>query len=194
MDPLTRLTTLLAKLPGVGDKSALRIGLAILDRDQEYVDALAGAITAAKSTLRYCSICCDLCAAEVCSICSDAKRDPKVICVVATPQDRMAFERAAVFRGRYHVLHGVIDPLSGVTPAELRIAELLRRLHDVTEVILATGATVEGEITALWLARILAPLEVVVTRIAVGVAVGGQVEFADMATLGRALEDRRPIT
>lgn len=195
-DPLAQLTTLLARLPGIGEKTALRHALAIVRSDDAYATALASAVLAAKRTLRHCSVCCDLSPDEVCSICSDARRDPKVICVVAQPQDRMAFERAAIFRGRYHILHGVLDPLAGVGPAELRVKELLHRLRvdTVTEVIVATSPSVEGDATALYLAKLLEPSGVRVSRIASGVAVGGEVEYADQVTLGRALEDRRPIT
>src|SRR5690606_34767272 len=135
-------------------------------------------------------------AAEVCSICADPRRDPTIICVIAQPQDRMALERAGVFRGRYHVLHGVLDPLAGIGPAELKVSELLARVRTepgqpgLAEVIVATSPNVEGDATALYLAKLLEPLGVEVTRIASGVAVGGELEYADMTTLHRALEDR----
>lgn len=193
--PLERLTALLARLPGIGEKSALRLALAISDADAEYTDALADAIREAASDLRMCSVCCDLTGADVCPICSDATRDPALICVVQRPQDRMAFERAAVFRGRYHVLHGVLDPLAGVGPNELRIRELLERMRDraVREVIVATSPTVEGDVTAGYLAKLLAPIGVTVSRIASGVAVGAELEYADMSTLSRALGERRVL-
>jgi recombination protein RecR len=198
-DPLRRLTKLLARLPGIGEKSALRLALAIVRSNEEYTAALARAITEVHQQLRLCAVCCDLAAAEVCPICADARRDPALICVVAQPQDRMAIERAGVFRGRYHVLHGVLDPLAGVGPSELKVAELLARLRSpdghssVTEVIVATSPNVEGDATALYLAKLLEPLGIAVSRIASGVAVGGELEYADMTTLHRALEDRRRI-
>lgn len=210
-DPLLRLTKLLARLPGIGEKSALRLALAIARSSDEYTRALSAAIDDVHDQLRLCSSCCDLVASELCSICTDPRRDPTILCVVAQPQDRMALERAGVFRGRYHVLHGVLDPLAGIGPAELKIAELLARferraatisdeprdeLRDelrITEVIVATSPNVEGDATALYLSKLLQPLGVSVTRIASGVAVGGELEYADMTTLHRALADRRQI-
>lgn len=194
-DPITRLSTLLARLPGIGEKSATRYTLAIAKRGPEYAAALADAIRDVQTTMRLCSVCCDLTDSETCPVCSDARRDPSAICVVAQPQDRMALERAGVFRGRYHVLHGVLDPLAGVGPNELKIAELLERLRDgaVAEVIVATSPNVEGDATALYLAKLIEPIGVSVSRIASGVAVGGELEYADQVTLSRALEDRRRI-
>jgi len=199
-DPLRRLTTLLARLPGIGEKSALRLALAIVRSEGEYTRALGAAIADVHEALGLCAVCCDLAAGERCSICADPRRDPTIVCVVAQPQDRIALERAGVFRGRYHVLHGVLDPLAGVGPSELKISELLARLGappdggpGVAEVIVATSPNVEGDATALYLSKLLAPLGVAVTRIASGVAVGGELEYADMTTLHRALEDRRKI-
>jgi recombination protein RecR len=202
-DPLRRLTALLARLPGIGEKSALRLALAIIRSDAAYGQALASAIAEVREQMRLCSVCCDLAAAEVCSICADPRRDPTVICVIAQPQDRMALERAGVFRGRYHVLHGVLDPLAGVGPSELKISELLARVRspsaresgepELAEVIVATSPNVEGDATALYLAKLLEPLGIAVSRIASGVAVGGELEYADMTTLHRALEDRRRL-
>lgn len=200
-DPLRRLTALLARLPGIGEKSALRLALAIVRSDAEYTGALASAISEVHEQLGLCEQCCDLTAGARCSICGDPRRDPTLICVVAQPQDRIALERAGVFRGRYHVLHGVLDPLGGVGPSELKISELLARLDvhaeassdAVREVIVATSPNVEGDATALYISKLLAPLGVAVTRIASGVAVGGELEYADMTTLHRALEDRRKI-
>ncbi|WP_106390934.1 recombination mediator RecR [Enhygromyxa salina] len=195
-DPLRRLIKLLARLPGIGEKSAMRLALAIVRSNAEYTRALSEAISDVHEHLGLCSVCCDLAAAEVCSICLDARRDPTVICVVAQPQDRMALERAGVFRGRYHVLHGVLDPLAGVGPSELKLSELLARLEGragVEEIIVATSPNVEGDATALYVSKLLEPLGIAVTRIASGVAVGGELEYADMTTLHRALEDRRKI-
>lgn len=198
-DPLLRLTKLLARLPGIGEKSALRLALAIARSSDEYTRALSDAIDDVHEQLRLCSNCCDLVASELCGICTDPRRDPTVLCVVAQPQDRMALERAGVFRGRYHVLHGVLDPLAGIGPAELKVAELLARFErardrpEISEVIVATSPNVEGDATALYLSKLLQPLGVSVTRIASGVAVGGELEYADMTTLHRALADRRQI-
>ncbi|WP_106087452.1 recombination mediator RecR [Enhygromyxa salina] len=201
-DPLRRLTKLLARLPGIGEKSALRLALAIVRSDDEYTRALSEAISDVHEQLRLCAACCDLTAQELCSICLDPRRDPRLICVVAQPQDRMALERASVFTGRYHVLHGVLDPLGGIGPSELKVAELLARLEGmsslpadqrVSEVIVATSPNVEGDATALYISKLLHPLGIHVTRIASGVAVGGELEYADMTTLHRALEDRRQI-
>jgi recombination protein RecR len=199
-DPLLRLTKLLARLPGIGEKSALRLALAIARSSDEYTRALSDAIDEVHEQLRLCSSCCDLVASEICSICGDPRRDPAVLCVVAQPQDRMALERAGVFRGRYHVLHGVLDPLAGIGPGELKVSELLARFErgaddaPITEVIVATSPNVEGDATALYLSKLLEPLGVTVTRIASGVAVGGELEYADMTTLHRALADRRQIS
>lgn len=200
-DPLRRLTNLLARLPGIGDKSALRLALAITKSDSAYAEALSVAITEVHTQLRMCSICCDLASSAVCSICADPRRDPTRICVVAQPQDRMALERAGVFRGRYHILHGVLDPLAGIGPNELKLSELLARIRAgvpgepaLVEIIVATSPNVEGDATALYLAKLLAPLGIEVSRIASGVAVGGELEYADTTTLHRALEDRRTLT
>ncbi len=194
-DPIRRLATLLARLPGIGEKSALRLALSIVRGDADYARALSEAIGAAHSEIRMCETCRDLCQAEQCDICLDARRDRSTICVVAQPQDRIAVERTGVFRGLYHVLHGVLDPLGGIGPAELQLETLVRRLEgdEVREVIVATSPNVEGDATALYLAKLLRPLGVQVTRIASGLAVGGELEYADMSTLHRALEDRRTL-
>lgn len=197
-DPLQRLTALLSRLPGIGEKSALRLALAIVRSEGDYVRALSEAIGQVHDTLRLCRICCDLTGIEVCERCSDARRDRSTICVVAQPQDRMAFERGGVYRGLYHVLHGVLDPLGGVGPSDLRIDALLARLASsgddaVEEIIIATSPNVEGDATALYLSKLIGPLGVRVSRIASGVAVGGELEYADVTTLHRALEDRRRL-
>jgi recombination protein RecR len=202
-DPLRRLAGLLARLPGIGEKSAMRLALAMVKADAEYLRALAEAIGSVHTELRLCRVCCDFTSDEVCSRCADARRDHGTICVVAQPQDRMAIERTGVFRGVYHVLHGVLDPLGGVGPGDLRIDALLARLraHDdagaprppVEEIIVATSPNVEGDATALYLSKLIGPLGVRVSRIASGVAVGGELEYADVTTLHRALEDRRRL-
>lgn len=173
----------------------MRLALAIVRSDDEFTAALSEAVSAVRVDMRSCSVCCDLSTREICAICSDARRDRSLICVVAQPQDRIAVERSGVFRGLYHVLHGVLDPLGGVGPADLRISELLARLEtdEVKEVIVATSPNVEGDATALYLAKLIGPAGVNVTRIASGLAVGGELEYADMTTLHRALEDRRKL-
>jgi recombination protein RecR len=202
-DPLRRLAGLLARLPGIGEKSAMRLALAMVKADPEYLRALAEAIGSVHSELRMCRVCCDFTSDEICSRCADARRDHATICVVAQPQDRMAIERTGVFRGLYHVLHGVLDPLGGVGPSDLRIETLLARLRahaddgtprpPVEEIIVATSPNVEGDATALYLSKLIAPLGIRVSRIASGVAVGGELEYADVTTLHRALEDRRRL-
>lgn len=202
-DPLRRLAGLLARLPGIGEKSAMRLALAMVKADAEYLRALAEAIGSVHTELRLCRMCCDFTSDEICSRCADARRDHATICVVAQPQDRMAIERTGVFRGVYHVLHGVLDPLGGVGPGDLRIDALLARLrsHDdhgaarpaVEEIIVATSPNVEGDATALYLSKLIGPLGVRVSRIASGIAVGGELEYADVTTLHRALEDRRRL-
>jgi recombination protein RecR len=200
VDPLARLAALLSRLPGIGEKSALRLALAIVRADGEYTDALADAVGQVHDTLRLCRICCDLTSSDICERCTDARRDQSTICVVSQPQDRMALERTGVFRGLYHVLHGVLDPLGGIGPSELKVEALLRRLESdaggndtIKEVIVATSPNVEGDATALYLSKLISVLGVEVTRIASGIAVGGELEYADVTTLHRALEDRRRL-
>jgi recombination protein RecR len=202
-DPLRRLAGLLARLPGIGEKSAMRLALAMVRADPDYLRALADTIGSVHAELRLCGVCCDFTSDEVCPRCADARRDHGTICVVAQPQDRMAIERTGVFRGVYHVLHGVLDPLGGVGPGDLRIEALLARLRahaddgssppPVEEIIVATSPNVEGDATALYLSKLIGPLGIRVTRIASGVAVGGELEYADVTTLHRALEDRRRL-
>lgn len=198
-DPLQRLAGLLARLPGIGEKSALRLALSLVRADAEYLAALSEAIGDVHTRLKMCAVCCDFSSDDVCPRCKDARRDASLICVVAQPQDRIAIERTGVYRGLYHVLHGVLDPLGGVGPSDLRVDALLKRLErvegatEVDEVIVATSPNVEGDATALYLSRLLAPLGVKVSRIASGVAVGGELEYADVTTLHRALEDRRRL-
>jgi recombination protein RecR len=194
-DPLGRLSALLARLPGIGPKSASRLALAIARADGEYVRALAESLTAVQSRLRLCERCCDYTVDPICATCSNSKRDASSICVVAQPQDRMAIERTSAYFGHYHVLHGLLDPLAGIGPAQLKVDALLARLHgdDVREVILATSPSVEGDATALYLGKLIGPLGVRVSRIASGVAVGGELEYADSTTLMRAFQDRRAV-
>src|SRR5215831_16831073 len=158
--PIARLVQQLAKLPGIGEKTAARLAFHILRASPEDAEALAAAIAEVRQKIRFCSVCCDLTEADPCAICRDQRRDGSLVCVVAQPQDVVAIERAGGYRGRYHVLHGVLSPLDGVGPDDLRVAELLRRCQgdDVSEAILATSPSVEGEATAVYLAKLLRPL------------------------------------
>ncbi|HEX9247550.1 MAG TPA: recombination mediator RecR [bacterium] len=193
--PLVRLIEELSKLPTVGPKTAQRLAFYMLSMPAEDAEALASAILEAKRRIRYCSVCANITETDPCELCTDAKRDQSVICVVENPRDVAAMERTREFRGLYHVLQGAISPLDGIGPDDLRIAELLRRLAGgtVLELIVATNPRVEGEATALYLAKVIKPLGVKVTRIAHGLPVGGDLEYADEVTLARALEGRREL-
>ncbi|HVZ74505.1 MAG TPA: recombination mediator RecR [Polyangia bacterium] len=195
--PIARLVQQLAKLPGIGEKTAARLAFHILRAAPEDAAALAAAITDVKQKIRLCGVCCDLTEADPCAICADARRDATLVCVVAQPQDVVAIERTGGYRGRYHVLHGLLSPLDGIGPEDLRVAELVRRCSGdggaVGEIILATSSTVEGEATAVYLAKLLRPLGVKASRIATGVPIGGELEYADQLTLARAIDGRRPL-
>ena len=193
--PIARLIQQLAKLPGVGEKTAARLAFHILRAAPEDAAALAAAIAEVRQKIRFCSVCCDLTEADPCGICRDARRDGGMVCVVAQPQDVIAIARAGGYRGRYHVLHGLLSPLDGVGPDDLRVAELVRRSGDGTirEAILATSPSVEGEATAVYLSKLLRPLGVRTSRIATGVPIGGELEYADQATLARAIDGRREM-
>ena len=194
-DPISRLIRELAKLPGIGEKTASRLAFHILRAPGEYARDLAQALVEVKDKIRLCSTCMNLTEQDPCTLCSDARRDPSLVAVVATPPDLYAIERTGGFRGRYHVLHGVLSPLEGIGPDDLRIKELLGRVGrgELKEIIVATSPNVEGEATALYLAKVLRPLGVRVTRIASGLAVGGELEYADGVTITRALEARREM-
>jgi recombination protein RecR len=183
----------LGRLPGVGPKSAQRIAFHILQSDPVDVRRLANALNEVKEKVRFCAICGNVSESERCRVCLDPRRDLSVICVVEEPKDVVAVERTREFRGRYHVLGGAISPIEGVGPDDLRIRELMARLADgvVTELILATDPNLEGEATATYLARLLKPMGLKVTRLASGLPVGGDLEYADEVTLGRAFEGRR---
>ena len=193
--PLQRVVERLSRLPGIGEKTATRLAFFLLRADAEYARALAEAIAELQGEIRLCSRCLAFTEREPCALCDDPRRTDEVICVVEDPADVMAIERAGDFRGRYHVLHGTLAPLDGVGPEQLKISELLARLRDGTtrEIILATNPTVEGEATALYLARLVKPSGVKVTRIAHGLPMGADVEYADGVTLSRALEGRREM-
>lgn len=195
-DPIGRLIRELSKLPGVGEKTATRLAFHVLRSPPEYARDLAQALVEVKEKIRFCEVCMNLTEQSPCPLCSDARRDPTVVCVVATPPDLYAVERTGGFRGRYHVLHGVLSPLDGIGPDDLRLKELLGRIAGdppVKELIIATSPNVEGEATALYIAKVVKPLGVRVTRIASGLAVGGELEYADGVTITRALEARREM-
>ncbi|CAN5503037.1 recombination mediator RecR [soil metagenome] len=193
--PVQDLIDELGRLPGVGPKSAQRIAFHLLKLSKDDAMRLARAIGEAKDRVAWCRRCFNLAEGEECGICADPRRDSSVVCVVEEPRDLVAVERTGEFQGRYHVLQGAISPIEGVGPEQLRVKELLARIDDevVKEVILCTNPNIEGEATAMYLARLLTPLGVAVTRIASGLPVGGDLEYADELTLGRALEGRRTL-
>lgn len=186
----------LGRLPGIGPKSAQRIAFYILDADPEDVRRFATVLTEVKAKVHFCSVCGNVTEAEVCRICTDERRDQSLLCVVEESKDVVAIERTREFRGRYHVLGGAISPIAGIGPDQLRIKELLQRLSDgvINEVILATDPNLEGEATATYLMRMLTPLGLSVTKLASGLPVGGDLEYADEVTLGRAFEGRRAFS
>jgi len=193
--PVQVLVDELGRLPGVGPKSAQRIAFYLLKAAPEDANRLARAISDAKLKVTWCRQCFNIAEGELCAICLDEQRDAQVLCVVEEPRDIVALERTRELRGRYHVLLGAISPIEGITPEHLKIKELLARIRDedVQEVVLATNPNIEGEATAMYLARLLKPLGIQVTRIASGLPVGGDLEYADEVTLGRAIEGRREV-
>ena len=193
IESLDILTEQFARLPGIGRKSAERLAFAVLEYSVEDIDRFTAAMQDAKAKIHRCPVCQNLTDREVCPICRDTSRDRSVICVVEDARAVAAFEKVRTYRGLYHVLHGLISPMNGITPDALTLRELLARLEDdtVKEVIVATGATTEGEATSMYLARLLQPLGVRVTRLAHGIPFGGTLEYADEITLSRALEGRR---
>ncbi len=193
--PVARLIEAFHRLPGIGPKIAQRLTYHLIRMPQEEAEEFAAAILGVKDKVVLCETCANLSESQECVICSDLQRDRTKICVVEEPLDVVAIERAHVYSGLYHVLHGVISPVNGIGPNDLKLRELLERLRDgsVTEVIVATNPTVEGDATALYLARLLKPLGVRVSRIARGISVGAELEFTDSSTLSRALEDRREL-
>ena len=194
-DALGNLVDQLAKLPGIGRKSAQWLAFHILKQSDKEARLLADAILEAKEKIRYCSVCYNLTDQEVCPICRNPNRDSSIICVVEDARDVMALERANQFHGLYHVLHGAISPMDGIGPDQLKIKELLQRLqtHPAQEVIIATNTSIEGEATAMYLSNLLKPLGIKVTRIAQGLPVGGDIQYADDVTLARAFEGRWEI-
>jgi len=193
--PIARLVCELGKLPGVGEKTAARLAFHILRAPQADAAALSSAITDLRAKIRLCGQCWDFTEDDPCSICRDARRNASLLCVVAHPQDVLAIERTGGYRGRYHVLHGVLSPLEGIGPDDLRVAELVQRCggNDLREVIVATNPSVEGETTAIYLAKLIRPLGVRTSRIATGVPMGGELEYADRLTLARAIDGRREL-
>jgi recombination protein RecR len=193
-DPIVRLIEELQRLPGIGPKGAQRLAFHLLRTPREQTDRLVDAVRDVKERVTYCSICNNITDSDPCVYCSNEARDPKIICVVEEPQNVSAIEKTREFKGRYHVLMGALSPLQGIGPDELKIKGLLTRLADgVTEVILATNPNVDGEATAIYLARLLKPLGVKVTRIAMGLPVGSDLDYTDEMTMHRALEGRREV-
>ncbi|ABP67186.1 recombination protein RecR [Caldicellulosiruptor saccharolyticus DSM 8903] len=192
---ISKLIQQLEKLPGIGQKTAQRLAFYIINMKNEDVKALAEAILSAKNSTKLCKICCNFTEGDICHICSDDKRDRSIICVVEEPQDVVALEKVKEYKGLYHVLHGAISPLKGKYPEQLTIDVLLKRLADtnVKEVIIATNPDVDGEATASYLARLIKPMGIKVTRIARGIPVGGDIEYADEVTILKAIEGRKEI-
>jgi len=194
--PLSRLINELSKLPGIGGKTAQRLAFHILSVDDEQADALANAITEAKKEMKYCSVCGNLTDKDPCFICSDEKRDKSMICVVESPRDVVAMERMQEYKGLYHVLHGAISPMEGIGPEDINLKQLIKRLQgndDIKEIILATNPNIEGEATAMYIARLIKPSGIKVSRIAHGIPVGGDLEYTDEVTLLKAMEGRRQL-
>jgi len=193
--PVQMLIDELGRLPGIGPRSAQRLALHLIKSEDEDVARLARAIIEAKQRVRFCTRCFNLADSELCAICNDAKRESSIVCVVEDSRDIAALERTGEFRGRYHVLLGLIDPLQGVSPENLKVRELIARIkpEGITEVVVCTSNNTEGDVTAMYLVRLLDPLGVTVSRLASGLPVGGDIEFADEVTLGRAFGNRRRL-
>lgn len=192
---ISKLIEELSKLPGIGNKTAQRLAFFIINMPVEDVKSLSQAIIEAKEKIRYCNKCYNITDGDVCKICSDKDRDQSIICVVSDPMDVVAMEKTRDYKGVYHVLHGAISPMDGIGPEDIKIKELLNRVkaEDIKEVILATNPDIEGEATSMYIAKLLKPLGIKVTRIAHGVPVGGDLEYTDVVTLSRALEGRREM-
>ena len=195
-DPIRRLVQELSRLPGIGEKTATRLAFHLVRGNRQQVQDLAQALLDVTDKIRLCSVCMNMTEADPCVMCTDPRRDAETICVVATPSDLLAIDRGGHFRGRYHVLHGLLSPLEGIGPDDIRLAELVRRLGGsaepgtVREVIIATSPSVDGEATAMYIARTIKPLGIQVSRIATGLPVGGELEYSDQATIARALAGR----
>jgi recombination protein RecR len=195
-DPIRRLVQELARLPGIGEKTATRLAFHLIRSNRQQIRDLAQALLDVTDKIRLCSVCMNMTEADPCVMCTDPRRDAETICVVATSSDLLAIDRGGHFRGRYHVLHGLLSPLEGIGPDDIRLAELVRRLGGsgepgtVREVIIATSPSVDGEATAMYIARTIKPLGIQVSRIATGLPVGGELEYSDQATIARALAGR----
>jgi recombination protein RecR len=194
-DPIQRLVQQLARLPGIGEKTATRLAFHLLRAPKQQVRDLSQSLVDAIDRVRLCSVCANVTEDDPCTLCGDSRRDGETICVVASPSDLIAIERGGHYRGRYHVLHGLLSPLEGIGPEDLRIADLLHRLGQspVSEVIVATSPSVEGEATAMYLARQIKPMGIKVSRIATGLPIGGELEYSDQATIARALAHRAAL-
>ncbi len=194
-EPIARLIEELTKLPGIGPKTAQRLAFHLLNMDKQVVSRIAAAMVDAREKIRYCSVCCNLTDQDPCKICSNSERDRSTICVVQEPRDVVAMEKTREYQGLYHVLHGALNPMEGIGVDDIRVRELMARLGDgkVREVILCTNPNTEGETTAMYIARFIKPLGIKVTRIARGLPMGGDLEYADEVTLAKALEGRREI-
>lgn len=194
-EPIERLIEAFARLPGIGPKTAQRLAFFVLRTQGDYARELSQAVGEVKEKIRLCSICGNYTDQDICGICRSRNRNREIICVVEDPKDVLALERTNEYRGLYHVLHGAISPVEGIGPEQLRIRELLKRLEggEVKEIILATNSTIEGDTTSLYLARLIAPLEIPVTRIAQGIPVGGDIDYADEVTLTKAFLGRRRV-
>jgi recombination protein RecR len=195
-EAIAKLIDAFTRLPGIGPKTAGRLAFYVLRMKEEDVMDFAKALVNVKRNLHYCSVCCNITDIDPCRICQDKSRDPSIICVIQEPKDLVAMERTREFRGYYHVLHGAISPMEGIGPDEIYVAELLKRLGDdqVQELIMATNPNIEGEATAMYLSRLIKPFGIKVTRIAHGLPVGGDMEYADEVTLTKALEGRRELS
>jgi len=194
-NPIDKLVHELNKLPGVGEKTALRYALFVLRQDKHYAESLVRAVQDVKEKVQLCSSCYSLTEQDPCNICSDQKRDSQVLCILEEPSDLLAVEKTGVFRGLYHVLHGALSPLDGIGPEDLKIVELMRRLEAeaIEEVVLATNVNIEGEATALYLSRLIKPSGIRMSRLASGIPVGGALEYIDASTLTRAFEERNVL-
>jgi recombination protein RecR len=195
LNPINKLIHELGKLPGIGERTATRLAFFILRTQPDYAKSLAQALIDVKEKVRLCSLCFNVTDHDPCDVCTDPRRDKHIICVVEEPSDMVALEKTRNYRGLYHILHGSLSPLDGVGPNDIKVTELLSRLHssDVQEVIIATNPNVEGEATALYISKMVRPSGIKLTRIASGIPVGGDIEYVDPSTLSRALDERRDI-
>ena len=193
IEPLARLVNAFSKLPGIGGKTALRLAYHVISAPEEDIRDLTLALQEIKKKIKYCTQCGNFCEGELCDICANPRRNHTQICVVKDPRDVIAMEKAESFQGVYHVLHGTISPMDGIGPDDIRIKELLNRLDGVAEVILATNSDVEGDATAVYIARLLKPMGIKTTRIAHGIPIGGDLEYIDEVTLAKALDGRREM-